>query len=108
MGHGTDRAVLLGLMGEAPDTVDPASVDAKIAEVRETRRLQLGGRVEIAFRRSGRSAVSARADVSRSRGGVASEWDAVYGVRGANGVKLAEEVFYSVGGGFIVSEAERW
>ena len=42
--------MLLGLMGEAPDTVDPARVDAKIAEVRATSRLRLGGRVEIEFR----------------------------------------------------------
>src|ERR1700689_5241002 len=42
LGHGTDRAVLLGLMGEAPDTVDPASVEDKIAEVRGTWRLKLG------------------------------------------------------------------
>src|ERR1035437_8618524 len=33
-GHGTDRAVLLGLMGEAPDSVDPAGGEAKHAEAR--------------------------------------------------------------------------
>ncbi len=42
LGHGTDRAVLLGLMGEAPDTVDPASVDAKIAEVRDDFAAEVG------------------------------------------------------------------
>ncbi|HEX3968996.1 MAG TPA: serine dehydratase beta chain, partial [Edaphobacter sp.] len=31
IGHGTDRAILLGLLGEAPDAVDPAIVDTKIA-----------------------------------------------------------------------------
>ena len=41
IGHGTDRAILLGLMGEAPDAVNPASVEAKIGEVRETSRLKL-------------------------------------------------------------------
>ena len=49
-GHGTDRAVLLGLMGEAPDTVDPATVEEKIAAVRETSRMKLGGQFEIPFR----------------------------------------------------------
>src|SRR5579863_2891328 len=42
LGHGTDRAVLLGLMGEAPDRVDPAAVEGKIAAVRESERLRLG------------------------------------------------------------------
>src|ERR1700692_2849673 len=46
-GHGTDRAVLLGLRGETPDRVDPARVEEKIAEVRSTHWLRLGGRVGI-------------------------------------------------------------
>ena len=35
IGHGTDRAILLGLLGKAPDTVDPATVEEKIAAIRE-------------------------------------------------------------------------
>src|SRR5437868_5894969 len=49
IGHGTDRAILLGLLGEAPDTVDPATVEAKIAAIRSTGTLKLGGRIAIPF-----------------------------------------------------------
>jgi L-serine dehydratase len=43
IGHGTDRAVLLGLLGEAPDTIDPATVETSIATIRSTGQLNLGG-----------------------------------------------------------------
>jgi L-serine dehydratase len=103
-GHGTDRAVLLGLMGEAPDTVDPASVDGKIAAVRQTGSLMLGGRKGIAFQEKN--------DLRFHR-------DQMYPDAGRpthpNGMRFtafdpsgvaASEVYYSVGGGFVVSEAE--
>src|ERR1700746_586699 len=49
IGHGTDRAILLGLLGEAPDTVDPPTVEAKTATIRKTNSLALGGRKIIPF-----------------------------------------------------------
>src|SRR5882757_2396305 len=48
-GHGTDRAILLGLMGEAPDTVDPAVIEAELAAVRDTGTLYLLDREAIPF-----------------------------------------------------------
>src|ERR1700712_5954305 len=50
IGHGTDRAILLGLLGEAPDTVDPAEVDALLASVRNAQQLRIGGKHEVPFR----------------------------------------------------------
>jgi L-serine dehydratase len=105
IGHGTDRAVLLGLMGEAPDTVDPAAVEAKIAEVRETSRLRLGGRVKIPFveeddLRFRRNQMYPDTEVVSHPNGM--RFAAFDGER-----EILEGVFYSVGGGFIVSEAER-
>ncbi len=105
VGHGTDRAVLLGLLGEAPDTVDPASVEKRIAAVRAEGQLALLGRWPVPFREG--------ADVQWRR-------DQMYpdpaqpahpnGLRfialDREGAVLAEEVFYSVGGGFVVSAAE--
>ena len=49
MGHGTDRAILLGLSGEEPSTIDPASIDRTIAEIRKAQSLSLMGRHTIAF-----------------------------------------------------------
>ncbi len=48
-GHDTDKAVLLGLAGEAPDTVDPDHAKAILAEAREQFRLTLPGGRTIRF-----------------------------------------------------------
>jgi L-serine dehydratase len=105
-GHGTDRAVLLGLMGEAPDQVDPVSVDDKLAQVRDSRRFRLGGRVEIGFREA--EDLHFRKNQMYPQPGNTTHPNGVrFCAYDAIGAKLADEVFYSIGGGFIVSEAER-
>jgi L-serine dehydratase len=105
-GHGTDRAVLLGLMGEAPDAVDPATVEEKIREVRTKEWLNLNGRVGVAFQEEDdlhfrREQMYPEADVVTHPNGMR------FKALGYASAVLAEEVFYSIGGGFIVSEAER-
>jgi L-serine dehydratase len=106
IGHGTDRAILLGLLGEAPDTVDPATVEASIAAIRSTGQLALAGSVTIPFtdaenlhfRRN--QMYPDPAVISHPNGMRFTAFDHA-------GALLADEVFYSIGGGFIVSEAER-
>ena len=48
-GHATDKAVILGLSGETPEAVDLDAAEALVAWVRDTKRLNLGGRGIIAF-----------------------------------------------------------
>src|SRR5215218_870624 len=48
-GHGSVRAVVLGLLGEAPDEVDPAAAEPSVQAVRESHRLALLGRHTIDF-----------------------------------------------------------
>jgi L-serine dehydratase len=48
-GHGTDRAIILGLMGEQPDEVDPASIEQRHNEVRRSGALILNGVFAIEF-----------------------------------------------------------
>jgi L-serine dehydratase len=48
-GHGSPKAVILGLAGESPESVDVESIDARVAAVRESGRLQLDSGHEIAF-----------------------------------------------------------
>ncbi|MCS3765844.1 MULTISPECIES: L-serine ammonia-lyase [Bradyrhizobium] len=48
-GHGTDKAVILGLAGELPETVDPDEADRIVATARSERTLRLGGSHSIAF-----------------------------------------------------------
>src|SRR5688572_11733078 len=48
-GHGTDRAILLGLEGNDPESVDPDQIERELARIRTSGRLRLAGRHEIAF-----------------------------------------------------------
>ncbi len=107
VGHGTDRAVLLGLSGEAPDTVDPEAVQGLLDRIRVSGRLLLGGVTEIEFREASDLLFhhaemyppGANAAVSHPNGMRFRAFDAA-------GSLLREQVFYSVGGGFILTAAE--
>ncbi|MBB5343081.1 L-serine ammonia-lyase [Tunturibacter empetritectus] len=106
IGHGTDRAILLGLLGEAPDTVDPATVEAKIAAIRSTGSLALNGKKTIPFPES--ENLNFRRNQMYPDPAVHSHPNGMrFTAFDRAGAKLVEEVFYSIGGGFIVSEAER-
>ncbi len=48
-GHGSDKAVLLGLEGEHPDTIDTESIPARLQAIRDSGRLRLLGEHEIGF-----------------------------------------------------------
>jgi len=106
IGHGTDRAILLGLLGEAPDTVDPATVEPKIAAIRSTSSLKLAGRKTIPFVAA--ENLNFRRNQMYPDPAVTSHPNGMrFTAFDSTGAILAEEVFYSIGGGFIVSEAER-
>ena len=49
VGHATDRACVMGLMGEWPDSIDPTSIDSRINTLLETGELTLAGKTTIAF-----------------------------------------------------------
>jgi L-serine dehydratase len=97
-GHGSDKAVLLGLAGHEPDTVDVDAVPTMLAALRRASRLPLLGRHEIGFHEPEdlkfhrHETLPFHANAMRF---VASD---------AAGIELANRVYYSVGGGFIVSE----
>src|SRR5882724_2252582 len=48
-GHGSDKAILLGLIGEEPDRVEVDSIDTQLAAIRAARRLSLLGVHAIGF-----------------------------------------------------------
>src|SRR5256885_1227792 len=48
-GHATDRAILLGLSGETPDGIDPAAIEAKQTQIRESGSINLAGLKAIPF-----------------------------------------------------------
>jgi L-serine dehydratase len=97
-GHGSDTAVLLGLSGHEPDTVDVELVPALLGQVRETRRIQLAGTHDIAFNERDDLLFFRRETLPFHTNGLRLQ------ALSAAGAELTNRVFYSVGGGFVVSE----
>lgn len=97
-GHGSDKAVLLGLMGEEPDKVEVDAIDAQLAAIRRDRRLRLAGERAIGFdERGGDLAFYTRPLPFHANGLRFIAFD-------TTGAELMARSYYSVGGGFVVSE----
>jgi L-serine dehydratase len=95
-GHCTDRAVLLGLSGMSPDTIDSAAVEPALHRIRSTGRIRLLGRHEIAFDEPLNLLFHIDQVLpGHSNGMRFTAHDAALEV-------LAREEYYSIGGGFIV------
>lgn len=97
-GHGSDKAVLLGLQGEAPDLVDTDSVEAKLARIRSAGRINLLGEREIPFTESEQLLLYKRHSLPYHPNGMR------FTAYSADGSELLSKVYYSVGGGFVVNE----
>ncbi len=97
-GHGSDKAVLLGLMGETPDGVDTDTIDARIAAIKENRRLILLGHHEVAFRDREHLRFLGHQSLPFHPNGMR------FAALRADGTELSSKVYYSVGGGFVVDE----
>jgi L-serine dehydratase len=99
-GHGTDKAVLLGLEGAHPDTVDPDGIPATLARIRKEHRIALLGRHEIVFDEKADLVFNKRQKLPFHTNGMRfSAYDAA-------GNELATRDYYSVGGGFVVNHDE--
>ena len=97
-GHGSDKAVLLGLEGHEPDTVDVDAVPALLAAIRTQAQLNLAGEHTVRFNEKDDLRFHRRETLPFHANGMRFEaFDAEGGV-------LADKVYYSVGGGFVVSE----
>ncbi|GAA2979161.1 L-serine ammonia-lyase [Actinokineospora diospyrosa] len=98
-GHGSDKAVLLGLEGERPEEVDTASVPTRVAAIRESGRIRLLGGHEIAFAEDDDLVMHRRKSLPLHPNGMTfAAWD-------AEGGELAVRTYYSVGGGFVLDES---
>jgi len=98
IGHGSDNALIMGLMGEWPDAIDPSQIGLRIETLRETNTLLLDGRLPVPF-------VWAR-DMRLIDENLPFHPNAMtLVVFGADG-ELHRDTYYSVGGGFVVDEAQ--
>jgi len=105
IGHATDRAILLGLLGESPDTVDLANIDATLATIRTTQRLKLMGSHKVTFREPDHLLFH-RNQMYPDPSHPTHPNGMTFTVFDATGNTLASNIFYSIGGGFILSAAE--
>ncbi|PJN23435.1 L-serine ammonia-lyase [Kitasatospora sp. CB02891] len=98
-GHGTPKAVLLGLENNSPRTVDVDQADLDVERIRAAKRLNLLGRHEIAFDPDTELILHRRKALPYHANGM-TLW-----AYDASGSVLLEKTYYSVGGGFVVDEA---
>jgi L-serine dehydratase len=98
-GHGSVKAVVLGLIGESPESVDPYAAEPAFAAVRDQTRLALNGQHEIGF--------SVADDIilhRRKRLPFHSNGMRFHAFDRAGGV-IASRTYYSIGGGFVLAES---
>ena len=98
-GHGSDKAVLLGLEGEAPDRVDLDSIGERLRRIRAADRIAVLGRHEIAFREREHLVMHRRETLPYHPNGMR------FTAFDASGGQLDTRIYYSVGGGFVVDES---
>ncbi|MEN0070898.1 MAG: serine dehydratase beta chain, partial [Propionicimonas sp.] len=97
-GHGSVPAVVLGLLGQQPETVEPRSCQPVLEEVRRSRRLALPDGPVIGFDPDADIVLYRRRSLPTHSNGM------VFTARDAAGTELACRTYYSVGGGFVADE----
>ncbi|MFD7766296.1 L-serine ammonia-lyase [Streptomyces sp. NPDC059787] len=97
-GHGTPKAVLLGLEGDSPRTVDVESADERVEKIKDGGRIRLLGEHEIAFSFDDDMVLHRRKALPYHANGM-TLW-----AYDAAGTELLTKTYYSVGGGFVVDE----
>jgi L-serine dehydratase len=99
VGHATDKAVILGLMGETPQDVDPDSVEDKLAEAELDGVIRLLGAREVPFTAKTGLVWHKQSTLPEHPNGMR------FVLKLADG-SVVERIYYSIGGGFIVAAGE--
>ncbi|PUA18789.1 L-serine ammonia-lyase [Glaciimonas sp. PCH181] len=97
-GHGSDKAVLLGLLGESPDLVDIDTIADKLAHIRSTATINLIGQKQVAFIEKEHLLMYRQRTLPYHSNGMR------FTAFDSDNAEIANKVYYSVGGGFVVNE----
>jgi L-serine dehydratase len=99
IGHGSHKAVMLGLEGEAPETIDTEAVPARLQRIRESGRLRLLGGRKIRFVEKDHLILHRRKSLPYHPNGMR------FTASAAGGREIRAAVYYSIGGGFVIDES---
>ncbi|MEO5566473.1 MAG: L-serine ammonia-lyase [Luteimonas sp.] len=99
-GHGTDKALMMGLEGHQPNLVDPDLIPAALERIRGECRINLGGTHPIDFNEKTDLVMNKRQKLPFHTNGMR------FTAYDANGAVIATRDYYSVGGGFVVNQDE--
>jgi len=100
VGHATDRAVILGLAGFLPDTYDAGKAEAALVNIRAQKTVMPDGLSALAFDPSADLLFDYGAPLPGHANGL------ILMATDAQGDVILQETFYSIGGGFVLTEAE--
>ena len=99
-GHATDRAVVLGLLGEAPDEVDPGKIESLVTDVRSLGILKLLHEHAVPFKEAQDLVFRTSETLPGHSNGMR------FTAFAADGSVIDTQIYYSIGGGFIIREGE--
>jgi L-serine dehydratase len=100
IGHGSDRAVVLGLTGETAESVDPDRMEEIVSAVERTGRIHPPGHPEYDFQPKTDLVLDKKTPLTGHANGMAfSAFD-------SSGRLLLKQIYYSIGGGFVVTDTE--
>ncbi|MDQ3495224.1 MAG: L-serine ammonia-lyase [Pseudomonadota bacterium] len=99
-GHGTDKALLMGLEGHWPNEIDPDTIPDALKRIRGEKKIRLAGNHEIAFDEKTDLVMNKRQKLPHHTNGMR------FAAFDADGNEIASRDYYSVGGGFVVNQDE--
>ncbi|MFL9961798.1 L-serine ammonia-lyase [Paraburkholderia sediminicola] len=102
-GHGTDKALLLGLEGNLPDLIDPDLIEPRLRSIRETKRLALLGKHAIGFDEREHLGFFRKLMPGAPGSGIVHPNGMRFQAFDEHGQLLVEKEYYSIGGGFVVN-----
>jgi L-serine dehydratase len=103
LGHGTDRALLLGLAGHEPASIDPAAIESTVAGIRAARKIDVAGKRGIEFDEV-RDVIFHRDQMVPPEAKTRHPNGVRFTAFDAAGSVVVQQTFFSIGGGFIVED----
>ena len=98
-GHGTDKAILLGLEGEHPETIDATQIESRVGQIYQNAALKLLGEKEIPLKEGEQLIYKEEQKPFHSNA-------IVFKVLDDKAQSLLEKTYYSIGGGFVVEDTQ--